>query len=341
MAHDPSSPPPPPQALLQIMMGAWVSQAIGTLARLRLADRLAGGPRSAAAVAEESKLDPDAVHRLLRAAAMVGVTIETAPRTYALTPVGELLRSDVPGSMRALLDAETAPGHWLPWGRLDECIQRGGSVAAETLGMDVWSYYAKNASEGLAFSEGMTGLSMMALGAIGAVWQPPEARRVVDVGGAHGAFLASVLKQRQGARGVLFDLPHVVDGATPALRAAGVSERVELVSGDFLKEVPSGGDLYLLKHIVHDWDDATVRVILGHVRRGIAADGTLVVVEMLLPEDGSPSPAVLLDLNMLVMLPGRERTATEMRALLASAGFEVTRVVPTPSPFSLIEARPG
>lgn len=323
---------PPSQAVLQLMMGAWVSQATGALARLRVCDHIAQGATTPGAIAERTGASPDALHRVLRAAAMVGIVRETAPRTYALTPVGELLRSDHPQSMRSLVDAETAPGHWLPWGRLDECVRRGGSVAAEVLGSDVWSYYAANAAEGRAFSEGMTGLSMAALGAIGEVWQPPAARHVVDVGGAHGAFLDHVLGRVPGATGVLFDLPHVIDSAKP-------HPRVELAAGDFLANVPAGGDLYLLKHVLHDWDDARCTQILRNVRSAMAKDATVVVVEMLIPEDGSPSPAILLDLNMLVMLPGRERTATEMAALLATADLAITKVVATHSPFSVIEAR--
>ncbi len=337
-AHSAHDAPPPPQQLLQLMMGAWASQAVGALARLRVFDEIAAGLTSSGAIAERLRLHADALYRVMRAGAMLGVLREVSPRTFALTPAGELLRSGVPGSMRALLDAETAPGHWLPWGRLDECIRRGGSVAAEALGSDVWSYYGAHPAEGQAFSEGMSGMSAMAIHAISAVWQPPQAKRVVDVGGAHGAFLTWVLQQLPSARGVLQDLPHVVEAATPALAAAGVNERVERVGQDFLSGVPTGGDLYLVKHIVHDWDDDRAAQVLRHVRAAMAPGAKVVVVEMLVPEDGAPSPALLLDLNMLVMLPGRERTAAEMKALFASAGLEIKRVVPTPSPFSLLEA---
>lgn len=323
---------PPPQAVFQLIMGAWVSQTAGALARLHVCDHIAQGATTAASVAERTGASPDAIHRLLRAAAMVGVLRETAPRSYALTAVGELLRSDHPKSMRALVDAETAPGHWLPWGRFDECVRRGGSVTAEVLGSDVWTYYASHAAEGRAFSEGMTGLSMAALGAIGEVWQPPAATRVIDVGGAHGAFLDFVLSRLPAATGVLYDLAHVVDSARPR-------PRVELAAGDFFSSVPAGGDLYLMKHIIHDWDDARVTTVLRNVRAAMAKDATLAIVEMLVPEDGSPSPAILLDLNMLVMLPGRERTASEIDALLATADLAIAKVVTTHSPFSVIEAR--
>lgn len=323
---------PPSQAVLQLMMGAWVSQAAGTLARLRVCDHIAQGATTPGAIAERVGASPDALSRLLRAGAMVGIVRETAPRTYSLTPVGELFRTDHPKSMRALLDAETAPGHWLPWARLDECVRRGGSVAHEVLGSDIWTYYAAHATEGRAFSEGMTGLSMAALGAIGEVWQPPAAKRIIDVGGAHGAFLDFVLGRLPDATGVLYDLPHVIDAAKPR-------PRVEVTAGDFFASVPAGGDLYLMKHILHDWDDARCTSVLRNVRAAMAKDATVAIVEMLVPEDGSPSPAILLDLNMLVMLPGRERTAGDLGALLATADLAISRVVTTHSPFALIEAR--
>lgn len=330
--HDTKADVPPPQAVLQLVSATWVAQAAGTIARLRVCDHIAAGATSAAAIAERIRANPEALHRLLRAGAMIGILRESAPRSYALTPVGELLRSDHPRSMRALVDAETSSGHWLPWGHLDDCVREGRSFARDVLGTDLWSYYAAHPEEGRAFSEGMSGLSAAALGAIAEAWQPPAARTVVDVGGAHGAFLAFVLDRQPEARGVLFD-------RAPVITSAPKRARVELIPGDFTESVPAGGDLYLVKHILHDWDDATARAILCNVRAAMAKDATVVVVEMLVPEDGSPSLAILLDLNMLVMLPGRERTAREMTELLASAGLAVQRIVPTHSPFSVIEAR--
>jgi hypothetical protein len=323
---------PPQQAIMELISAAWASQASGTIARLRLADHIAQGIDTPASIAERTNASADAVYRLVRAGAMLGIVREVAPKKYALTDVGELYRSDHPRSMRALVDAESAPGHWQPWGRLDEAVRRGGSVATEVLGMDVWSYYAKNGAEGQAFAQGMTGLSMAALGAISEAWTPPAAKHVVDVGGSHGAFLDFVLGRLPEAKGTLYDLPAVIDSAKPR-------PRVALETGDFFKSVPSGADLYLLKHILHDWDDARCVQVLSNVRAAMAPGATVVIVEMLVPEDGSPSPAILLDLNMLVMLPGRERTATEMTALLATAGLAVQRVVPTHSPFALIEAK--
>lgn len=328
------------QALMQLMMGAWASQIAGTLARLCVFDEIASGHTDAAAIAKRIHVEPHALHRALRAASTVGLLRATGTSAFELTARGELLRGDVPGSMRALLDAETAPAHWLPWGRLEECIRTGQTVAAETLGFsNLWNYYKAHPEEGEAFSLGMSGISSMVIGAVSAAWKPPAARRIVDVGGAHGAFLGWVLNQLPDAKGQLLDLPHVIETAKPALRAAGLSNRVECVAGDFLKSVPAGGDLYLLKHIVHNWDDESVRILLGNVSQAMAPGGTVAVVEALIPEDGSPSPASLMDVNMLVMLTGKERSEPEIRHLFATAGLALTRVVQTPSPFSLLEAR--
>jgi hypothetical protein len=234
-------------------------------------------------------------------------------------------------SLRSLLDAETAPGHWLPWGHLTEVVKSGKSSAEKALGMGAWEYYAKNPVEGNTFSEAMTGMSMMAVYAVAAAYTYPTAAKIVDVGGAHGALVATVLAAQPNAKGILFDRPAVVESAPP-------QDRIEKVGGDFFEEVPAGGDLYLLKFILHDWDDASCVAILKNIRRAMAPAAKLVVIEMLIPDDDSPHPATLLDLNMMVMLPGRERTGAEMTALLAKGDFEVTKIVPTQSPFSIIEA---
>jgi hypothetical protein len=209
------------------------------------------------------------------------------------------------------------------------------------LGSDIGGYYDRHPVEAQAFSQAMNGMSGLALQAIDAVWDLPAATCVVDVGGAHGSFLTHVLHRRPAARGVLFDLPHVIATAGPALAAAGVAGRVEPVAGDFMRAVPAGGDVYLLKHVLHEWNDAQARTILRNVRQAMTPAATVVTVEMLIPEDGAPSPALLMDLDMLVTSSGRERTAGEMKALFAAAGLAITRVLPTASPFFVLEAQAG
>lgn len=330
MSAEPAGPPPPVQAL-QMMMGLWVAQIASTTARLRVPDLIAEGVTAPDALARAADADGAALLRLLRAAATAGLVVENANGTFALTPVGECLRSDAPGSVRELLIAETAPGHWLPWGRLYDAVKRGGSVADETLGMPVWEYYAKNHEEGLSFARGMGNLSTLVSQDVVQLYDPSPFRRIVDVGGSQGALLHGLLARAPQATGVLFDRPDVIADVPP-------SERVELVAGDFFEEVPQGGDLYLLKSILHDWDDARCETILRNVRRAAGPGAHLLVVETILPPPPQPSPVTFMDMNMLVMLGGRERTAEEYGEMLARCGFTLSRVIPTGGMFGLLEA---
>ncbi|MFO0697163.1 MAG: methyltransferase [Polyangiales bacterium] len=332
---------PPPARVFGLITGMWAAQAAATCASLGIPDVLAHGPKTAEEVAKALSLHSGATYRLLRGVASVGVLRKTEDGRFALTPVGELLRKGVPGSMRSLLIAEMAPGHWLPWADLAHSVRTGEPAVPKTLGMDAWSYYRAHPEEERFFSEGMTGISAMATGAVLASYSFADAKKVVDVGGAHGGFLAAVLNREPTAKGVLFDQPQVVESAGATLEAAGVASRVERVGGSFFESVPAGGDVYLLKHILHDWNDAECVAILERVRAAMAPGAKVVVVEMLITDDGPPSPAPLMDLNMLVMLTGRERTAEEFGALFAKAGLRLAGVTPTHSPMAVIEAVAG
>jgi hypothetical protein len=330
---------PPPAAVFGIVSGMWAAKAAATAASLRIPDVLAHGPKTAEEVASAIGADAGAVYRLMRGVAAVGVLTAEPGGRFALTAVGELLRSDVPGSMRSLLVAEMAPGHWLPWGDLEHSVRTGKPAAPKSLGMDLWDYYKKNSDEGFHFAEAMSGISSMAMQAVLAAYSFSGARKVVDVGGSHGSFLSAVLQREPQARGVLFDRPETVEGAGATLAGAGVADRVERIGGSFFESVPAGGDVYLLKHILHDWNDDECVAILSRVREAMAPGARLVVVEMLISADGPPSPAPLLDLNMLVMLTGKERTKDEFAAIFAKAGLTLSAVTPTHSPFAVIEAQ--
>jgi len=323
--------PPPHVHVLQLMMGMWHAQIVAAAARFGIADLVASGVHDVDSLAQECGADPDALHRLLRACAALGIFFESEPRRFALTPAGACLRSDVAGSLRDLLIAETAPGHWLPWGQLFETIQQGRSLAGDILGMPVWEYYAKNHDEGLSFARGMGNLSAIVSQDVTRAYDASGFARIVDVGGSQGVLLSSLLAAAPNARGVLFDLPEVVANAKS-------DPRMEIVAGSFFDDpVPAGGDLYLLKQILHDWPDDRCTEILKNIHQAAKPGATLLVVEMLLPDTPQPSPVTFMDLNMLVMLGGRERTAAEMTALLAGGGFRVTRITPV-GLFSLIEA---
>lgn len=338
--HNPNAIPPP-AAAIGLVAGMWAAKATAVAANLGIPDQLAHGPKTAEEVAKAIDADASAVYRLMRAVASVGVLTAEPEHRFALTPLGAALRSDVPGSMRSFLIAETAPGHWLPWGNLEDAVRTGKPSAPKALGMDPWEYYKKNLQEGFHFAEAMSGLSHMAMEAVLASYSFAGARKIVDVGGSHGSFVAAVLQREKTACGVLFDRPEVVDRAGPTLEEAGVNDRVVRVGGSFFESVPAGGDVYLLKHILHDWNDDECVKILRNVGEAMVRDGRVVVVEMLITDNGPPSPAPLLDLNMLVMLTGKERTNEDFAALFAKAGLKLHAVTPTQSPVAVIEARHG
>ena len=325
------------QQMMGLITGYWRSQAVGVAAKLAIADRLGDGPKKVATLAGETGMHEAALYRLLRSLASFGVFAETAPRTFGLTPLAGTLLSNVPGSMRDFAIAETAPGHWLPWGNLDAAVRTGERATPAALGCEIFEWYGKHSAEGAAFSGAMGNLSALAAQEVGRVRALPEQATVVDVGGAHGTLLAGVLEANPAARGVLTDLPHVIADAPRALAALGIADRVEAVAGDFFEAVPEG-DVYLLKQVLHDWNDDQCVALLRNCARAMRPGGKVVVVEMVVPEDGSPSLAQIMDLNMLVMLPGRERTETEFSALFGAAGLSAAKVTPTFSPFSLVEA---
>ena len=279
-----------------------------------------------------------ALYRVLRLLSSVGVFTQVAPRSFGLTALGETLRSDAPGSVRNFAITETAPGHWQPWGRLEESVRTGKSAAHAALEMGLFEWYAQNPDEAGFFNAAMGNLSALAAGELVRVFDFSAFRKVVDVGGAHGVLLSSILHASPMTRGVLFDLPHVIATAGERIKALGLSDRCDLISGDFFEAVPDGGDLHLLKQIIHDWDDERTTRLLKNCHRALAPQGTLLLVEMVVPPNNEPSPAQAMDLNMLVLLGGRERTEEEYQHLLAEVGFRLVRIIPTHSPFNVIEA---
>jgi SAM-dependent methyltransferase len=329
---------PLPDVMFQLITGYWASQAVGVAARLGVADQLTDGPRSSHDLARAVGADPQALYRVLRMLASIGLFTETVPDAFALTSLGATLRTDAPGSLRYFAIAETAFGHWAPWGRLLDSVQTGRPMAREALGEELWQWYGENPEEAGFFSAAMGNLSALAAGELVRVYDCTTARTVADIGGAHGVLLAAALRANPDARGILFDLPHVIATAADALEGQGVADRCELASGDFFEAVPGGADLHILKQIVHDWDDEHAARILANCHRALAPAGKLLLVEMVVPPDNRPSPAQPMDLNMLVLLGGRERTAEEYGTLLGGAGFRMDRIIPTHSPFSIVEA---
>jgi ubiquinone/menaquinone biosynthesis C-methylase UbiE len=329
---------PPPVAMMGLITGYWISQAVGVIALLGVADQLGEGPRDSSELARVVGADPGALYRVLRLLASIGVFVEVTPGSFGLTALGETLRSDALGSVRNFAITETAPGHWLPWGRLPESVRTGRPMAREALGMELFDWYAQNPEEAGFFNAAMGNLSALAASELVRVYDFSTVQTVADIGGAHGVLLAAILRANPTARGILCDLPHVIATAEEVIAAEGLSERCELVSCDFFEAVPEGADLHLLKQIVHDWDDERATQLLRTCHRALAPGGKLLLIEMVIPPDNRPTPAQAMDLNMLVMLGGRERTEEEYQRLFQEAGFRLERVIPTHSPFSVIEA---
>lgn len=330
-------------ALLDLMDGFRRSAALYTFAQLGIADLLANGPRTITALIEDTGAHGPSLARLLRAMCALDVIHEVARDQFALAPLGAALRMDNPLSVADSVLMYGAEHFWASWGDLSHCVQTGESATSHLYGAaNPFEYYAQHAEVGALAHAGFAAIARVEALAISAVYDFPQTGTFVDVAGGQGQLLASILRTRPQARGILFDLPEVVERARPLLERAGVGHRCAVEGGDIFTAVPSGGDLYLLSRILHDWDDRQAGIILRHCRRVMSTGAPLLVIEAMLPERATTSAhdqrVTLADLNMLVRTGGRERTEAEYRRLLADAGFTVTNITPTETAYSVIEA---
>lgn len=328
----------PSDQMLKMVEGFWAARSVYVAAKLGIADLLEDGPKTPAQLAEATGTHAPSLYRVLRALASVGVFAEDEQGRFASTPVAATLRSGIPGSLRAFAISELGEDHYTAWGDVLHSVGGGGIAFDHTFGMPVWEYYARHPENARVFNESMSGLTQMIEAAVLEGYDFSRFSRVVDVGGGHGSFLAAILKANPKLQGVLFDDPKVVEGARGRLEAEGVAGRCALDGGDFFRAVPEGGDLYTLKWIIHDWDEERSAAILKNCHRAMAKGGTLLLVESVIPRGNGPFLGKFVDLVMLVMTGGRERTEEEFRTLLAGSGFRLTRVLPTRSPVSLVEA---
>lgn len=332
----------PPQAVLhQMMCGFWVSQAIHAIAKLGVADHLADGPRHIDDLAQSVGANAGALYRLLRALASIGVFTEVEQRHFALTPIGACLQTAVTGSMRPLA-IWANEFDWEPWKQMLYSIQTGKSAFEHVHGMGVFEYFQQHPEQGQAFDEAMTTFVTANGFAVVAAYDFSPFAKIVDVGGGHGALMAAILKANSGTEGVIFDLPSVMAGAKKTIEAAGLNDRCEFAGGDFFTTpLPADGDAYLMASIIHDWDDHHSLAILENCRREMPDHAKLLLVEMVIPPGDTPFFGKLLDLEMLVCFGGQDRTEAEYRVLLAAAGFQLARIVPTNTPSSIVEAIPA
>lgn len=323
---------------IQMASGYWVSQMIHVAAELALADHLAAaGPTglSAEELAARCDADADALFRLLRGLASVGLFAEEAPGRFVLTPLAELLRSDVAGSQRQV--ARMLGGeHYDAWANLLHSVRTGESAFRHRFGEGIFGWYGRNPERGAIFDGAMSDFSHVAIQGLLAAYDFGGISHLIDVGGGRGELVQEVLRRYPHLQGTLFDQPAVV---APVLVPDALEGRFAVAGGDFFTGVPSGGDAYLLKHILHDWGDEACLTLLGHVRAGLAPGGRVLILEQVIEPGNAPAPGKLLDLNMLVMTEGgRERTPQEYAALLERAGLQLRRIQPTPSPISVVEA---
>jgi hypothetical protein len=328
------------QLVIQMLTGAWVTQLAAAVAHLGVPDALAlKQPQSCEQLAHAVKADSRALRRAMRALASLGVFRETGTG-YALTPLGDRLRSDTATSMRDFFLAETDEVHRRSWDRLIDAIRSGQPQPRAIFGMPVFDYYSAHAAEGVRFGKAMQSVSAMSEHGVLDVCDFCDAKLIVDIGGGNGSLLRAILARYPDPRGIVFDRLYIEEQAISAIGSSGLENRCRFESGDFFEMVPGDADVHLLRFILHDWDDEQSVRILRSCRSALDSSGRVLIVEMLVPEKNEPGFAQLMDINMLVMTGGLERNESEYRRLLERAGLSLTRVLSTGSPFFVIEARP-
>jgi hypothetical protein len=325
------------EQMMQMLTGFWLTQIAGAVASYSIADHLANGPATAEQIATVEGIDSAATFRLLRACASLGLVTCDDSLTFRATPLLGTLRANVPGSLHSLAIAFSASGVWLPWGRFLEALRTGEFQTVPALGAELWDYFSQNPEEGAVFTRAMHGFTSGIAQEVARVVDTSSAKVAVDIGGASGTLVHSLLKANSQLYGIVFDLPDVVPSATAAASALGLAERSKALAGDFFTYVPEA-DIYLLKHILHDWNDREAVRILERCQEAMRPGGRVIVIERLLGEIGEPGLAPLTDLNMMVILTGRERTLAEYCGLLKDAGLRFSKSTPIRSQMAVIEA---
>lgn len=325
--------------MLRMVVGSWISQAIYVAAKLGIADLLQEGPKASEQLAASTQTHADALYRVLRALASVEIFSEDDERRFHLTPLAGCLRTKAPSSLRAFAVMLGETEHWRVWGDLLHSVRTGQPAFNHVFGMPQFQYFATHPESGQLFNEGMTSRGELENDAILAAYDFARFATVVDVGANEGGLLAAILKSTESTRGMLFDLPHVVAAARTKLAGTQQAERWGFVEGDFFDAVLPGADAYILKKIIHNWDDERALSILKGCAAAMSQDARLLLIEPVVPPNNQPSFNKLLDLQMLVWTSGgRERTEAEHAVLLHAAGLRIHRVVPTATPLRIIES---
>ncbi|MHA6804060.1 methyltransferase [Salinifilum ghardaiensis] len=326
--------------MMSMVTGHWVTQVVRTVAQYSLAEHLTGSPATAEQVAAAESLDVDATRRLLRTSAALGLVTSDDGVHFAATELLRTLLPDVPGSLKGWAVAQGAPGHWEPWGNFPEAVRAGRRQPPEYHGPELWDYYAQFPEEGSVFTTAMDELSAMVVDDAARLLDTSATKTAVDIGGASGSLVHALMRANPDLHGSVLDHPHVVPDAEAAAEHKGLSERFVAVSGDFFESVPAA-DLHLLKFILHDWNDEACVRILRNCRAGLNPGGRVAVVELLIGELGEPGLAPLMDMNMLAVVSGKERTLQEYDALFAAAGLSRSNLTRTSSEKVILEAVPS
>jgi SAM-dependent methyltransferase len=333
----------PPQLMLyQLGVGHYVSRALYVGTKLGIADLLADGPRTFDELATATRTHGPSLRRVLRLLASVGVFAEREDGRFELTPLAELLRKDVAGSMRSAVLLFTGIGIQDSWREIEYCVQTGQPAFRRTSpDGDAFSHMARDPEQGVVFDEAMAAFTAQTAIAVAAAYDFSTFGTVMDVGGGNGALLIGILNANPNLRGIVFDMPRVIDGAANKIAAAGLGARCDAVGGDFFELVPNGADAYLLKHVIHDWDDAKAAAILRNCHRAMTPGCKLLIVEGVYPpridQSLASRGAAANDVNMLVCTGGRQRSESEFRSLYETAGFRLTRIIPTMAGVCVIE----
>jgi len=329
--------PDPHSQIMELGSGYRVAACIYVTTKLKIADLLAGGPRPVSELAGKAKVNEGALYRVLRAIASIGVFREESPRTFANTPLSETMR-DIPGSSRDTLLFLADPLHFRVFAELLHSVETGGTAFKKTTGMDPFEFFRQDEEENRAFNAAMTSISAQMVPSAIAAYDFGESGTLADIGGGHGMLLAMILQKHRGLRGIVYDLPHVVEGAKARIESLGLTSRCAIVGGDFFESVPVA-DSYVMKSIIHDWDEPRAIAILKNCASAMRGpSGRVILIEMVVAPGNDPNPGKWIDIEMLAMAGGRERTEAEYEELFAKAGLRLSRVVRAPSPFGVIEA---
>jgi hypothetical protein len=322
----------------QMITGYWISQAIYAAAKFGIADHLKDGPKTAAELANASSTNADALYRLLRALASVGIFAEDESRRFSLTTLAEPLRSDVPGSKRALA-LMSGDEQFRTWAEIDYSVRTGKIAFDKVFGEPIFDFLGKHPEKARIFDAAMVGIHGRESSAVLDAYDFSGIGILADIGGGNGSQVTEILTKYPEMKGVLFDLPHVIERAKGRIQASGLQDRCKLVPGSFFDAVPPGAGAYVLRHIIHDWDEEKCLTILRNCHRAMSPGSKLLLIESVIPSGNEPFSGKFLDLVMLLIPGGKERTEAEYRSLFEQAGFELAQIVPTGTEVSILEGR--